>query len=257
MIGDKRRIRTAAVVTEAVRRNAVGLFFMRGGDRRCGMRAGYEHRRMVVRRLQARLAALPAIAIAGCVIWMLLPQASDAESRSAATPSELTRVTQNTSGARMPPPRRPSRPGSARRFPAMPTRLRQPRRRSRASPETVARREVADRRTEDFLAIVAKGRARLEGAGDVHAAQRQRLCGKGHRDRLRLHPQGRQPFDRPQAHDPRHREHEEPEAHMPACWSGSSTSTPIRRNVRWSPPAEFNLCAPEPAFRTRKRDRRR
>jgi hypothetical protein len=45
----------------------------------------------------AWLAALPAIAIAGCFIWMLLPQASDAESRSAATPSELTRVTQNTS----------------------------------------------------------------------------------------------------------------------------------------------------------------
>ena len=46
---------------------------------------------------RARLAALPAIAIAGCSIWMLLPQPSDAESRSAATPSEVIRVTQGTS----------------------------------------------------------------------------------------------------------------------------------------------------------------
>jgi hypothetical protein len=48
-------------------------------------------------RLQVRLAALPAIAIAGCVIWLMLPQASDAESRSAVTSSEAARVTQDTS----------------------------------------------------------------------------------------------------------------------------------------------------------------
>jgi hypothetical protein len=48
-------------------------------------------------RLEVRLAALPAIAIAGCVIWLMLPQASDAESRSAVTSSEATRVTQDTS----------------------------------------------------------------------------------------------------------------------------------------------------------------
>jgi hypothetical protein len=48
-------------------------------------------------RLQVRLAALPAIAIAGCAIWLLLPQASDAESHSAATSSEVTRVAQDTS----------------------------------------------------------------------------------------------------------------------------------------------------------------
>ncbi|WP_236843413.1 hypothetical protein [Bradyrhizobium icense] len=46
---------------------------------------------------EARLAVLPAIAIAGCTIWLMLPQASDAESRSAATPSEVTGVTQNRS----------------------------------------------------------------------------------------------------------------------------------------------------------------
>lgn len=34
----------------------------------------------------ARLAVLPAIAVAGCAIWLLLPQASDAESRGAAQP---------------------------------------------------------------------------------------------------------------------------------------------------------------------------
>jgi hypothetical protein len=44
---------------------------------------------------RARLAMLPAIAIAGCTIWMLLPQKSDAESRSAAPASEATRVAQN------------------------------------------------------------------------------------------------------------------------------------------------------------------
>ena len=46
---------------------------------------------------KVRLAVLPAIAIAGCSIWMLLPQASDAESGSRATPSEVIRVTQNAS----------------------------------------------------------------------------------------------------------------------------------------------------------------
>ena len=66
---------------------------------------------MVVRKVRARLAALPAIAIAGCSIWMLLPQASDAESRSAATPSEVTRVTQNTSGTECRHPGDPHEPG--------------------------------------------------------------------------------------------------------------------------------------------------
>jgi hypothetical protein len=46
---------------------------------------------------EARLAALPAIAIVGCAIWLMLPQASDAESHTAATSSEITRVTQDTS----------------------------------------------------------------------------------------------------------------------------------------------------------------
>ncbi len=46
---------------------------------------------------EARLAALPAIAIAGCAIWLMLPQASDAEGHSAATSPEVTRVTQDTS----------------------------------------------------------------------------------------------------------------------------------------------------------------
>jgi len=70
-------------------------------------------------RSRARLAALPAIAIAGCFIWMLLPQASDAESRSVATPSELARVTQNTSGtdaatqATLTGPVQPEVPGDA------------------------------------------------------------------------------------------------------------------------------------------------
>ena len=68
---------------------------------------------------RARLAALPAIAIAGCTIWMLLPQASDAESRSAARPSEVTRITQNTSGtdaatqATFTSPAQPEVPGDA------------------------------------------------------------------------------------------------------------------------------------------------
>lgn len=38
--------------------------------------------------------ALPAIAVAGCTIWLLLPQASDAESRSA-VPAGTTALTQN------------------------------------------------------------------------------------------------------------------------------------------------------------------
>ena len=46
---------------------------------------------------EARLAVLPAVAIAGCAIWLMLPQTSDAEGHSTATPSEVTRVTQDTS----------------------------------------------------------------------------------------------------------------------------------------------------------------
>ena len=44
---------------------------------------------------EARLAVLPTIATAGCAIWLMLPQASDAEGHSTAT--EVTRVTQDTS----------------------------------------------------------------------------------------------------------------------------------------------------------------
>jgi len=123
-------------------------------------------------RSRARLAALPAIAIAGGFIWMLLPQASDAESRSAATSSELTRVTQNTSGtdaatqATLTGPVQPEVPGDA--GPAAVARTA-----ARRVSGDGGTREVADRRTENRLAVVAAGRARLESAGDVHASKCQ------------------------------------------------------------------------------------
>ena len=46
---------------------------------------------------EARLAVLPVVAIAGCAIWLMLPQTSDAEGHSAPSP-EATRVTQDISG---------------------------------------------------------------------------------------------------------------------------------------------------------------
>jgi hypothetical protein len=46
---------------------------------------------------RAQLFVLPAIAIAGFTAWVMLPEASDAESHSAATPSEATRVEQDAS----------------------------------------------------------------------------------------------------------------------------------------------------------------
>lgn len=46
---------------------------------------------------RARLAALPAIVIAGGVLWLMLPEASDAESPSIAAPSEVFSVSQITS----------------------------------------------------------------------------------------------------------------------------------------------------------------
>jgi hypothetical protein len=46
---------------------------------------------------EARLAALPAIAIVGCAIWLMLPQASDAEGHSTATSPEVIRLTQDAS----------------------------------------------------------------------------------------------------------------------------------------------------------------
>jgi hypothetical protein len=48
---------------------------------------------------EARLAVLPAIAVAGCTIWLMIPQASDAESHSAATPPEVSRLSQDASHA--------------------------------------------------------------------------------------------------------------------------------------------------------------
>lgn len=46
---------------------------------------------------EAGVAVLPAIAIAGCAIWLMVPQASDAEGHSTATSPEVTRVTQEAS----------------------------------------------------------------------------------------------------------------------------------------------------------------
>ena len=48
-------------------------------------------------RPEARLAVLPVIAMVGCTIWLMLPQASEAESHSAAAPSEVGRLTQDAS----------------------------------------------------------------------------------------------------------------------------------------------------------------
>jgi hypothetical protein len=47
-------------------------------------------------RSEARLAVLPAVAIAGCAIWLMLPQASDAEGHAVTSP-EVIHVSQDTS----------------------------------------------------------------------------------------------------------------------------------------------------------------
>jgi hypothetical protein len=47
----------------------------------------------------ARLIVLPAIAIAGCTAWMMLPWPSDAESQSGAAPAAVFRLAQDTSGS--------------------------------------------------------------------------------------------------------------------------------------------------------------
>ena len=49
-------------------------------------------------RTEARLLVLPAIAAAGCAVWMLLPRPGDAESPSAEDSPAVVRVTQNTAG---------------------------------------------------------------------------------------------------------------------------------------------------------------
>ena len=94
-------IRTAAVVTEAVRETPVWLFSCAArqspvlpGEGTAKRIAGWSFGKS-----EARLAVLPAIAIAGCAIWLMLPQASDAEGHSTATSPEVTRVTQDTSRA--------------------------------------------------------------------------------------------------------------------------------------------------------------
>jgi hypothetical protein len=48
-------------------------------------------------RPEARLAVLPGVAFAGFMMWMMLPQASDAEGQTPATSSAATSVTQSAS----------------------------------------------------------------------------------------------------------------------------------------------------------------
>lgn len=50
-------------------------------------------------RADARLMVLPAIAIAGCAAWMLLPWPSDAESPSGAAPAAVFRLAQDAAGS--------------------------------------------------------------------------------------------------------------------------------------------------------------
>lgn len=68
-----------------------------------------------------------------------------------------------------------------------------------------------------FIAILAKGRIGIESPGHVHAPQRQRLSGQGHRDFLRLCPPGRQPFDRPNPYDPGYGQEQGPKDLRPAA----------------------------------------
>ena len=91
-------IPTAAVVTELYGKRPYG-FFVRGtvspgapGEDAAMRIAGWSFGKS-----EARLAVLPAIAIAGCAIWLMLPQTSDAEGHSTATPSEVSRVTRDAS----------------------------------------------------------------------------------------------------------------------------------------------------------------
>ncbi len=48
---------------------------------------------------EVRLMVLPAIAIAGCAVWMMLPWPSDAESQSGTASAALFRVAQDASGS--------------------------------------------------------------------------------------------------------------------------------------------------------------
>jgi hypothetical protein len=50
-------------------------------------------------RADARLMVLPAVAIAGCTAWMMLPWPSDAESQSGAAPAAIFRLAQDASGS--------------------------------------------------------------------------------------------------------------------------------------------------------------
>jgi hypothetical protein len=47
----------------------------------------------------ARFIVLPAIAVAGCAAWMMLPWPSDAESQSGAAPTAVFRLAQDASGS--------------------------------------------------------------------------------------------------------------------------------------------------------------
>ena len=104
MIVDGRRDPQAAVVTKAVREMPVGLFscaarqsLVLPGEDTALRIAGWSFGKP-----KARLAVLPTIAIAGCTLWLMLPQASDAESLTAASPPEVSRLSQDSAAAANP-----------------------------------------------------------------------------------------------------------------------------------------------------------
>jgi hypothetical protein len=91
-------IPAAAVVTEPYGKRPYGFFRARHGIAGApGEDAAMRIAGWSFGKSEARLAVLPAVAIAGCAIWLMLPQTSDAEGHSTATPSEVARVTQDTS----------------------------------------------------------------------------------------------------------------------------------------------------------------
>ncbi len=151
---------------------------------------------------EARLVVLPAIAIAGCALWLMLPQASDAEGHSTATSPEVTRVTQDatrnddTAGVQAtlsgPAPSAVSPDANPAAAAAAPLDI--------APPETM---EPA-KSSLDGLKIIS---------------QSWRRGGLGSKALVT--------FTLSNANDYAVRDIEI------ACWSGSATSTQIRRNVQW------------------------
>ena len=182
----------------------------------------------------ARLIVLPAIAIAGCTAWMMLPWPSDAESQSGAAPAAVFRLAQDASGSN--DEVKPTNATLASPAPSTAS-TDTPPATSAAAPEFAGpETTVPAKPPVEGLRILSQSWRRgglgskalmtftLRNGNDYAVKDIEIACAFARRDGSHLTDRRRILPDTVNM---------KAENGIPACWSGSSTCTQTRRNVRW------------------------